>query len=398
MVPVGAVLLMVMLAVAVAPGSSAARSPVRPRWRTVNVPGAGARVVGMYFDGTTWWFSGSTRDVSDIQRPAVWTSADLVTLNPVMMRPVTPYGEISEIYAVAASRVGAVALGMHTGGAHGNPRTASWVLSARDGSAPAMDEVRANFELYNGPRQIGVRRVVAAPSGGFVIFGSRVNRNGLLGATSWWSPDGSEFAIFDDDPMLSAVVGEQQQGLDVAADGSGLLAVGEQWAVRKGVASTDAIVWTSVDGRTWTANADLRLRDGGDGEQRFQRVAVSGARALIGGTDSAERTRLIAWERGDGKWRRSVLPVKSAADPLSGVTDVALDDLVAIVGAKVDDRLVLVSRRAGETWRQVVLPGAPTGRRSQLHVGVGGANVVVAATGDGPGWLAVADRRAFTGT
>lgn len=123
--PGGAVLLMVMLAVAVAPDSSAARPLIRPRWRTLNVPGAGARVVGMCFDGTTWWFSGSTRDPSDVQRPAVWTSTDLVTLNPVMMRPVTPYGEISEIYAVAASRAGAVALGMHTGGAHGNPRTAS---------------------------------------------------------------------------------------------------------------------------------------------------------------------------------------------------------------------------------------------------------------------------------
>ena len=395
--PGGAVLLMVMLAVAVASDSSAARPPIRPRWRTLNVPGAGARVVGMCFDGTTWWFSGSIRDPSDVQRPAVWTSTDLVTLDPVKMRPVTPYGEISEIYAVAASRAGAVALGMHTGGAHGNPRTASWVLSARDGFAPAMDEVRANFELYNGPRQIGVRAVVAAPLGGFVIFGSRVNRNGLLGATSWWSSDGSDFSIFDDDPILSAAVGEQQQGLDVAADGSGLLAVGEQFAVRRGVASTDAVVWSSMDGRTWAADTDRGLRDGGDGEQRFQRVAVSGVGAVIGGTDGAERTRLVAWERRGGKWNRSVLPVPAADDPLSGVTDAALDDIVAVIGAKVDDRLMLISRRVGGRWQRMGLPAAPTGRRAQLQVGVGGAKVVVAATGDGPGWLAVADRGAFTG-
>ncbi len=238
---------------------------------------------------------------------------------------------------------------------------------------------------------------MAAPSGGFVIFGSRVNRNGLLGATSWWSSDGSEFAIFDADPVLSAVDGEQQQGLDIAADGSGLFAVGEQWAVRGGVASTDAIAWTSADGRTWTANADLRLRDGGYGEQRFQRVAVSGVRALIGGTDSAERTRLVAWERRGGKWNRSVLLVPAADDPLSGVIDAALDDTVAVIGAKVDDRLMLMSRWVGGRWQRMGLPAAPTGRRAQLQVGVGGAKVVVAATGDGPGWLAVADRGAFTG-
>ena len=393
--PAGAVLLAMVLAVSPSRVSNAADAVVRPSWRTVSVPGAEVRVVGMFFDGSTWWFSGSTRDPSGVQRPAVWTSRDLVTVTPIAMFPVTPYGEIAEIYAIAAARGGAVALGMHTGGAHGNPRTGSWLLSAQDGLAPAMREVNAGFELYNGPRQIGVRSVAATPSGGWVIFGSRVNRNGQLGATAWWSADGSDFAIFDDDPALSAVVGEQQQGLDVAADGSRLIAVGEQFAVRSGVASTDAVVWTSTDGRTWATNADRRLREGGDGEQRFQRVAVSGDRAVIGGTDSAARTRLIAWERGGGKWARSLLPLPSSEDALSGVTDVAVDDAVSVVGAKIDDRLMLVSRRVGGRWRRVILPAAPMGRRAQLQVGVGGLSVVVAATGDGPGWLVTADRGAF---
>ena len=395
---VGALFVTVMLAVFALRVSSASSNPtVRPRWRSVHVPGAEARVVGMFFDGSTWWFSGSTRDPTGEQRPAVWTSTDLIALSPVVMSPVTPYGEISEIYAIAAAHGGAVALGMHTGGAHGNPRTASWVLSAPDGSPPTMREVKANFELYNGPRQIGVRAVAVAPSGGWVIFGSRVNRNGLLGATSWWSADGSEFAIYDDDPVLSAAVREQQQGLDLAADGSRLLGVGEQFAVRSGVASTDAVAWTSTDGRTWVSHIDPRLRDDGDGEQRFQRVAVSGVRAVIGGTDTAARTRLVAWERRGGTWTRSILPFPSSDDALSGVTDVGLDDTVAVVGAKVDDRLMLVSRRVGGRWQRVALPTAPTGRRAQLQVGVGGANVVVAATGDGPGWLLVADRGAFIG-
>ncbi len=394
---VGVVLLAVLCSVASPRVPSAADAfTVRPTWRTVSVPGAEARVVGMFFDGSTWWFSGSTRDPSGVQRPAVWTSSDLVSVTPMVMRPVTPYGEISEIYAIAAARGGAVALGMHTGGAHGNPRTGSWVLSSSEASPPTMGEVKANFELYNGPRQIGVRSVAAVPSGGWVIFGSRVNRNGLLGATSWWSADGSEFAIFDDDPVLSAGVGQQHQGLDVAADGPQLLAVGEQFAVRGGVPSTDAVVWTSTDGRTWMANTDRRLRDGGDGEQRFQRVAVSGDGAVIGGTDSAVRTRLIAWERRGGKWHRSVLPLPSSDDALSGVTDVAIDGTVALVGAKVDERLLLVTRPVGGRWRRAILPAAPTGRRAQLQVGIGGANVVVAAMGDGPGWLVVADRAALT--
>ena len=50
--------------------------------------------------------------------------------------------------------------------------------------------------------------------------------------------------------------------------------------------------------------------------------------------------------------------------------------------------------------RTLFITGASRGigREIALRAARDGANVVVAATGDGPGWLAVADRRAFTGT
>ena len=50
-----------------------------------------------------------------------------------------------------------------------NPRTVSW----KRGTDDLLHEVRADFELYNGPRQIGVRTVARA-SDRWVISGSRV--------------------------------------------------------------------------------------------------------------------------------------------------------------------------------------------------------------------------------
>ena len=67
----------------------------------------------------------------------------------------TGYGEVSDLYSVAATPEGVAAIGMATGGAHGNPRTVSWRLTADN----VLREVPAGFELYNGIRQIGVRAV-----------------------------------------------------------------------------------------------------------------------------------------------------------------------------------------------------------------------------------------------
>ena len=81
-----------------------------------------------------------------------------------------------------------------------------------------LHEVAAAFELYNGPRQISVRTIVAGPAG-WVIFGSRNNRNNRLGATAWTSSTGDDFTIHDDVPALSSQPGEQILGLDVTPTG-----------------------------------------------------------------------------------------------------------------------------------------------------------------------------------
>ena len=129
-----------------------------------NSPETGQRygIASIVHAGATWWAAGSFVDAAGEHRPGLWSSSDAIDWRQIATVAITPYGEISELYSVAATTDGVVALGMATGGAHGNPRTVSWVL-ADDGR---LHEVAAAFELYNGPRQISVRTVVAGPAAG----------------------------------------------------------------------------------------------------------------------------------------------------------------------------------------------------------------------------------------
>jgi hypothetical protein len=391
------------------PASPASR-PLAVPWRTLTPPGASPKVLDSAFDGRAWWFVGSVLDDSITQeggvvgiysgqrRPAMWTaSPSLDALIPVVVVPTTPYGAVAELWSVAATERAVVAFGAATGGAHGNPRSASWVLDrATTSAAPTLREVKAVFELYGGPRQIGVR-TVAAFEGGFVIVGTRVSRNGGMGAAVWTSIDGTDFVLRDDDPVLSSRAGEQQMGSDVVVDGDRLLAVGEQFAVRRGIASTDAIAWTSADGATWAPLPPSQLGGGGPGEERYQRVAVSGERGIIGGTFGTTDTRVAAWMRSGPsapqRWVRSTLPLPPANDPLSAVTGVAIGERSALIAARIDQRVVLVTQTsagADRQWRSVTVPALAPERNASLSVRIANGSVIAAGTGRETGWVAVA--------
>ena len=229
-------------------------------------PGAAA------FDGTAWWVGGLFDTADGSARPGLWRSVGGTAWERIATAAVTGYGEVSDLYSIAATAQGVVAIGSATGGAHGNPRTVSWKLTSDN----VLREVPASFELYNGIRQIGVRSIVRGPNE-WVIFGSRVNRNESLGATSWSSVTGDDFIIHDNDPVLSGGPGKQRQGLDIALAGTQLVAVGEELTTRPGHFDTDGAVWVASDGATWSTWKPSGLNLGGCGDQRAQRIAVLAA-------------------------------------------------------------------------------------------------------------------------
>jgi hypothetical protein len=336
-------------------------------------------------DGT-WWAAGSFRDATNEHRPGLWKSADTITWTRIETVPVTPYGEVSELYSVAASTRGVVALGAATGGAHGNPRTVSWIL--RDDGR--LHEVLASFELYNGVRQIAVRTITDGPTG-WVIFGARNNQNNALGATSWTSVTGDDFTIHDNDPQLSSNAGESIIGLDVALDrtvpGGQLIAVGERFHAKLGdpeSADTDAIAWISSDGVSWQRWTPIGLRLGGKDIQRGQRIAVDGARVLIAGADDrALRNRIGVWTSIDRKiWTRTVIGAFGASDdPTTGVTVARANAGRMFVGARVTGRLRAVVSSNGRQWTELRLPPElPTGNRAVLAAELDATTTLIGAT------------------
>jgi hypothetical protein len=316
---------------------------------------------------TEWWVAGSYRDGSGEHRPGLWKSARGTSWTRIETVAITPYGEVSELYALAADTHGVAAVGMATGGAHGNPRTVSWVLQA-DGK---LHEVAANFELYNGVRQIGVRSIAGGPSG-FVIFGTRNNRNDRIGATSWTSLAGDDFTIRDNDPALSSGSGEFVQGLDVTSTDTGYVAVGERLVIDGSSIDTDGIAWNSADGIAWQRFAPAGLLLGGPGDQRAQRIAVDGTRTLIAGTTTVgTKVRFLAWTSTDSAhWKRSALgELRSSDIALSNVTGVWNQSGRMIVSARVGSTLRAGESADGSRWKVLPLPTElPVSDRARLLV------------------------------
>ncbi len=209
------------------------------QWHRIELPDATLRAITHCDDG--WYAVGAT--TAGGNHPALWFSADGRSFRALRVRPISVYGPQNVLYSVACDSSHVVAVGAAIGGAHGNPRTSTWVAPL--GPDATLTEVNASFETYGGPDAVGVGPVSAGPRG-FLIVGGRVDANGLAGAAVWQSPNGESFRLVDDDPALeSGTAGNTEvHGAYVGPDG--FVAVGGI-----GTTSRDPAVWTSPDGLSW---------------------------------------------------------------------------------------------------------------------------------------------------
>ncbi|WP_416903242.1 hypothetical protein [Micromonospora echinospora] len=163
-----------------------------------------------------WYVVGAVADAVGDTRPAAWSSPDGVTWTALRMLPISHYGRQHVLYSVAC-RDGRIALlGAKSGGAHGNPRTATWRQSP-DG---ALTEVAAPFELFGGPRAVNVARIAAGPSG-WLIAGSRRD-----GAAVWSSADADRFALREGTAELAGDGRGRTSAHDAAAGPAGWFLAG----------------------------------------------------------------------------------------------------------------------------------------------------------------------------
>ncbi len=383
-----------------------AKSTSPERWSKISLPGgAEPKVVAMSQSGPPTaehpLYLGGSTTTDGARRPALWKSIDGETFEVVPVESGPGYGTQCEIFSVATTGDQVAALCQAFGGAHGNPRTSAFV---RNGDAQPLKEIVADFELYNGPRQIAVRAVVATALG-FAIFGSRVNQNGQLGATSWtsavsaWSaPAGPQFVIHDNDSTLSSVGSEQVQGLAISADGvGGVIASGERlwWRPNKKEPTTtdtdtDAIIWRSATGETWQRWAPPGVKLDGRYAQRMQTIVHLGPDegvAAAGSQVTGDRVEIVAWTRSD---RRVVAELGRTDDVLSAATAILVDGRQIFIGARMGifPRLA-VSSDGGKTFSRKTFPaGTPTGSRTRVGVAaLSDSAVLVSVSSEGGGSL-----------
>ena len=306
-------------------GHQASASTVRLSWHQVALPATTGRPVArdLLRCGGKWYLVGAVTAGSGFH-PAAWSSVDGRAWSPVPLAPVSYYGPHHVLYAAGCRAGRLAALGAAPGGAHGNPRTASW-YQRPDGT---LAEVQAAFELYGGPDAISVARLAgttataapAGPSGAagptgqagpgdWVIAGSWAAASGRAGAAAWWSTatDPPDFQRTADDPALASASDEQTSAVDVTAGSQGYVMVGSDLrfgrATGKGT-TTVPLAWSSPDGRHWTRDHIDAGKDGGT----LERITLAGG------------TFYAIGRRGNeiGIWRRTSPSVPSAPSAPSG--------------------------------------------------------------------------------
>jgi hypothetical protein len=152
----------------------------------------------------------------------------------------------------------------------------------------------------------------------------------------------------------------------------------------QGRLDSDAIFWTSTDGRTW-ARVDDKTLGGPASDTPQVAVAWRNGWAVAGASTTGGRTSVVVWTSPDGRsWRRTtVTALGTDADPLSAVTSLNVVDGGLVVGARLGTRLAVATSADGGTWRALMLPPTiPSGEHAVVIAAPAGPDLVLAATTD----------------
>jgi hypothetical protein len=279
---------------------------------------------------------------------AVWTSPDGITWSPV------PYDEavfggagIQSMLSVTGGGPGLVAVG--SDGAGGDRDAAVW--TSPDGIT--WSRVPDDDAVFGGERT-EVMFDVTAGGPGLVAVGAAATGDESEAAV-WTSPDGITWSrVPDDDAVLT---GEGLQGMSgVTPGGPGLVAVG----ATESPGESDAAVWTSPDGITWSRVPNDDAIFGDDGVQWMMSVTGGGPGLVaVGWVASGDDRDAAVWTSPDGiTWSRVPNDEKvfggEGSQSMVSVTAAGLGLVAVGWEASGDDRDAAVwTSPDGITWSRV---------------------------------------------
>jgi hypothetical protein len=160
----------------------------------------------------------------------------------------------------------------------GNPSADAVAWTSLDGLT--WSRIPHDEQVFGGP---GEQQMVSVTAGGpgLVAVGSERLFDEQGNAVVWTSVDGFTWTRVPDDEEVFGGPGEQRM-ISVTVGGPGLVAVGSE---RRFEGQGNAVVWTSVDGFTWTRVPHDEEVFGGQNEQRMLSVTAGGPGLVAVGSD-----------------------------------------------------------------------------------------------------------------
>jgi hypothetical protein len=342
---------------------------ITPTWHrgTLPVP-AGSRAAARdaVFCGGRWYVAGGTVAADGSTAPALWTalgsSARATTWQSVPIAARDSYARESVLYTVGCREGRVAAIGAKTGGAHGNPRSSSWVLRP-DGT---LVDVIAPFVLFAGADALSVSRI-AGGGPGWIIAGSR-----RTGAAVWTSPDATAFTLRDAVPQLVSPPGGETTALDAVGDTAGWTVVGR--GETRAQSAPEPLAWTSADGVAWTRQ---QVPAGGTGFADLERVISTSTGLVAAGIRG---NRFATWTRTGGAWSAGPTFGRTTeggtAPFVSGIAAVGSQTYVALS----DGSRFGLWAHGHDGWRKVSTPIAPASNGdSQLTIAAHSGTVLLLA-------------------
>jgi len=338
-----------------------------------------------------WWDDevGPRLGVTDA---VVWTSPDGLNWTRVPHDDAFGGDGGQQMFGVTVGGPGLVAVGRDGLVANGEGNAAVW--TSPDGLV--WSRVPHDESVFGGEGEQRMVSVTSAGSGLVAVGFDRPAEHGEGNAAVWTSPDGLVWSRVAHD---EAVFGgdSRQMMLSVTAGGPGLVAVGTDGYSYKGdedprtelpdelaavSLASDAAVWTSPDGFTWSRVPHDEAIFGGLGEQRMNSVTAGGPGLVAVGSVTGEFAGWYAhdaavWTSPDGFiWSR-----------------VPHDEAIFATS----DRDILAEKYPGEFWEEML--SVTAGGPGLVAVGFDSADEcgwdsAVWTSPDGFTWSRVPDERA----
>jgi actin-like ATPase involved in cell morphogenesis len=223
---------------------------------------------------------------------AVWTSSDGTTWTRVPDDAVFGGSGDQVMNRAVAGGPGLVAVGFDT---NGGVQAAVWT------SADGMSWLRVPPD----PSVFGGGRIRSVAAGGPGLVAVGFDQSGEDEDAAVWILEGQEWTRVEHDEAVFGGAGDQQMAT-VTTGGPGLVAVGFDTSG----GDSDAAVWTSTDGTTWTRASGRGAAFGGAGGQLMQSVTDSSGGLLAVGFDASKGDPDAAvWVSEDGvSWTRDSAP------------------------------------------------------------------------------------------